>query len=143
MVLNSAPAGCAGGVGVSVASGNPDVTVHPDALAFTAANWNMAQTVTVTAGQDDDGAGGLRNNHRYGDGRGRAGRAGVFPSGGPAGVTPVRVRLAAALDGRRGGLGRRPALDGGHATVGERASTNCRPAANSRLSMLPNEQLAA
>ena len=49
-------AGCAGGVGVSVASGNPDVTVNPDALAFTTTNWNMAQTMTVTAQQDDDGA---------------------------------------------------------------------------------------
>ena len=30
VALNSAPVGCAGRVGVSVASGNPDVTVNPD-----------------------------------------------------------------------------------------------------------------
>ena len=55
VVLDTAPTGCSGGVGVSVASGNPDVTVNPDALAFTATNWDTAQTVTVSAEQDDDG----------------------------------------------------------------------------------------
>ena len=55
VVLNSAPVGCAGGVGVSVASGNPDVEADPTALTFTATTWNTPQTVTVTAGQDDDG----------------------------------------------------------------------------------------
>jgi len=34
-----------------------DLTLEPgDALTFTSANWNAAQTVTVTAGQDDDAA---------------------------------------------------------------------------------------
>ncbi len=55
LVLNSAPVGCAAGVGVSVASGNPDVEADPTALTFTATTWNTPQTVTVTAGQDDDG----------------------------------------------------------------------------------------
>ena len=55
VVLNSAPVGCAGGVGVSVASGNPDVEADPTALTFTATTWNTPQTVTVTAEQDDDG----------------------------------------------------------------------------------------
>ena len=55
LVLNSAPVGCSGGVGVSVASDNTDVTVNPDALAFTATSWDTAQTVTVSAEQDDDG----------------------------------------------------------------------------------------
>ena len=55
LVLNSAPVGCSGGVGVSVASDNPDVTVNPDALAFTTTGWDTAQTVTVSAEQDDDG----------------------------------------------------------------------------------------
>ena len=56
LVLNSAPVGCAGGVAVSIASGNPDVTPDPAALAFTATTWNTPQTVTVTAEQDDDNA---------------------------------------------------------------------------------------
>ncbi len=55
LVLNSAPVGCAGGVVVSVASGNPDVEADPTALTFTATTWNTPQTVTVTAQQDDDG----------------------------------------------------------------------------------------
>ncbi len=55
LVLDTAPTGCAGGVGVSVASGNPDVTPEPTALTFTATTWNTPQTVTVTAGRDDDG----------------------------------------------------------------------------------------
>ena len=55
VALASAPVGCAGGVGVSVASGNPDVTPEPTALTFTATTWNTPQTVTVTAEQDDDG----------------------------------------------------------------------------------------
>ncbi len=53
---DSPPTGCAGGVGVAVASSNADVAVSPSALTFTASNWNAAQTVTVTAAQDDDGA---------------------------------------------------------------------------------------
>ena len=56
LVLNSAPVGCSGGVGVSVASGNPDVEADPAALTFTATTWNTPQTVTVTAEQDDDNA---------------------------------------------------------------------------------------
>ena len=55
LVLDSAPTGCSGGVVVSAANGNPDVTPAPTALTFTAATWNTPQTVTVTAGQDDDG----------------------------------------------------------------------------------------
>ena len=37
-------------------SGSPDVTVSPSALTFTAENWNMARTVTVSAAQDADAA---------------------------------------------------------------------------------------
>ncbi len=55
LVLDSAPTGCSGGVAVSAASGNTDVTPAPTALTFTAATWNTPQTVIVTAGQDDDG----------------------------------------------------------------------------------------
>ena len=33
---------------------NADVTAEPAALTFTTANWNSAQTVTVSAAQDDD-----------------------------------------------------------------------------------------
>ena len=35
-------------------SGSSGVTVSPASLTFTSANWNTAQTVTVTAAQDDD-----------------------------------------------------------------------------------------
>ena len=56
LALSEAPTGCTGGVGVSVASGNPDVTPEPATLTFTPDDWNAPQTVTVTAEQDDDGA---------------------------------------------------------------------------------------
>ena len=55
LALDTRPTGCAAGVGVSVASGNPDVTPEPTALTFTPDDWNAPQTVTVTAEQDDDG----------------------------------------------------------------------------------------
>ena len=53
VALAAVPTGCTGGVGVAVASDNADVTVNPSTLTFTASNWNTAQTVTVTAAQDD------------------------------------------------------------------------------------------
>ena len=56
IVPDSPPTGCTGGVGIAVASNNADVTANPAARTFTASNWNTAQTVTVTAAQDDDGA---------------------------------------------------------------------------------------
>ena len=56
LVLDTRPTGCTNGVGLSVASGNPDVTPEPTALTFTPDDWNAPQTVTVTAEQDDDGA---------------------------------------------------------------------------------------
>ena len=37
-------------------TGGGDVSVSPTTLTFTSATWNTAQTVTVTAAQDDDGA---------------------------------------------------------------------------------------
>ena len=42
-----------GPVTVTPTSSNPDVTLS-GALSFNAANWNTAQTVTATAGRDDD-----------------------------------------------------------------------------------------
>ncbi|MBF2754316.1 MAG: hypothetical protein ISN29_03535, partial [Gammaproteobacteria bacterium AqS3] len=39
---------------VNVSSGNSDVTVSPSSLVFTPLNWNISQTVTLTAAQDDD-----------------------------------------------------------------------------------------
>ena len=54
LVLSEEPTGCAGGVGVSVAGANPDLAVDPTTLAFSTTTWNAPQTVTVTAGQDDD-----------------------------------------------------------------------------------------
>ena len=55
LVLDTRPTGCTAGVGVSVTSGNPDVTPEPTTLTFTPDDWNAPQTVTVTAQQDDDG----------------------------------------------------------------------------------------
>ena len=49
--LNTLPTG---DVMVDIGSSNPDVTVSPSSLTFTTTNWNSAQTVTVTAGQDFD-----------------------------------------------------------------------------------------
>ncbi len=56
LALDTRPTGCTNGVGLSVASGNPDVTPEPTTLTFTPDDWNAPQTVTVTAEQDDDGA---------------------------------------------------------------------------------------
>ena len=53
VVLDSQPVG--GEVTVTPASADSSaLTVMPDALRFTAANWNTPQTVTVTAARDDD-----------------------------------------------------------------------------------------
>ena len=51
--LGSEPAG---DVVVEIASDNSDVTVGGDELTFTDANWNVAQTVEVSAGHDGDAA---------------------------------------------------------------------------------------
>ena len=45
-----------GNVMVAISSNNTDVTVSSSTLTFTTTNWTSAQTVTVTAGQDDDAA---------------------------------------------------------------------------------------
>ena len=52
-------------VSVAVASGgDEDITVSPATLAFTTSNWRTAQTVTVSARDDDDGVNGSRQiNH--------------------------------------------------------------------------------
>ena len=51
--LNTQPSG---EVTVAISSDNTDVTASPSSLTFTATSWSSAQTVTVTAGQDDDAA---------------------------------------------------------------------------------------
>ena len=53
VVLTTLPTG---NVMVAISSNNPDVTVSSSTLTFTAGNWNSAQTVTVSAGQDADAA---------------------------------------------------------------------------------------
>ena len=59
VVLDSPPTGCAL-VRIDVASDDAGVTVSPAMLTFRRTGavqlWNAPQTVTVTAGQDDDGA---------------------------------------------------------------------------------------
>ena len=48
-------------VSVAVASGgDADITVRPPSLTFTTSNWNTAQTVTVSARDDDDAVNGSR-----------------------------------------------------------------------------------
>ena len=60
--LNTAPTA---DVVVEISSDNADVTVMPDSLTFTAANYATNQRVTVTAGQDADAADGTANlTHR-------------------------------------------------------------------------------
>ena len=51
--LNTLPTG---NVTVGIVSNNTDVTVPSSTLTFTTTTWNTAQTVTVSAGQDDDAA---------------------------------------------------------------------------------------
>ena len=59
VVLDSPPTGCAL-VRIDVASSHAGVAVSPAMLSFRRSGsvqlWNAPQTVTVTAGQDDDGA---------------------------------------------------------------------------------------
>ncbi len=55
VVLDSAPAdGRTVPVTVTVASDHTGVTASPATLTFTTSNWDTAQTVTVSAAQDDD-----------------------------------------------------------------------------------------
>ena len=56
--LNTAPTA---DVTVAIGSDNTDVTVSSSSLTFTTTNWNTAQTVTVSAGQDDDAANDTAN----------------------------------------------------------------------------------
>ena len=51
--LNTQPSG---EVTVAISSNNTDVTASPSSLTFTTTTWNTAQTVTVSAGEDDDAA---------------------------------------------------------------------------------------
>ena len=55
IVPDTPPTGCAAGIVVAVSSDNADVTANPAPLTFTTSTWNTAQTVTATAGPDDDG----------------------------------------------------------------------------------------
>ena len=58
VVLNTRPAA---NVVISLerqAGGDADLAASPTALTFLATNWNVAQTVTVTASEDDDGVDG-------------------------------------------------------------------------------------
>ncbi|WP_025769459.1 hypothetical protein [Thioalkalivibrio sp. HK1] len=41
-------------ISVSLANTNPDITVNPTSLTFTASNFDTAQTITVSAARDDD-----------------------------------------------------------------------------------------
>ena len=52
LALTSAPTG--GSAVLTLSSNNSDVTFTPSALTFTASNFSTAQTVTVSAAEDDD-----------------------------------------------------------------------------------------
>ena len=51
VVLNKLPTG---NVTITMASDNPDISPSPTALTFTTGDWYLPQTITVTAGADDD-----------------------------------------------------------------------------------------
>ena len=51
MNLNTQPTG---NVTITITSNNAEVTTNPSALTFTNSDWNTAQTVMVTAGEDTD-----------------------------------------------------------------------------------------
>ena len=53
VVLDTRPTAA---VTVAISSNNADVTTNSSSLTFTTTNWNSAQTVTVTAGDDPDAA---------------------------------------------------------------------------------------
>ena len=53
VVLDTVPSG---DVTVAISSDNTDVTLSSSSLTFTTTDWETAQTVTVTAGDDDDAA---------------------------------------------------------------------------------------
>ena len=55
IVPDTPPTGCAAGIVVAVSGDNADVTANPALLTFTTSTWNTAQTVTATAGPDNDG----------------------------------------------------------------------------------------
>ena len=97
--LSSEPTGA---VTVSIVSDNGDVTVSPDSLTFEAANWAVAQTVTVTAAADDDDFADRATLSHRGEGGGYdgveddvpvavAGGARIAASGGGSGTPRVYV----------------------------------------------------
>ena len=128
-----------GDVTVTVAGhAGTDVTPNPTTLTFTASNWDAAQTVTVTAGDDADtdgrygradpqrgergqrlrrhrdrrgGGDGERQRHRAGDGA--DGHAGRRATGGELDGGGQRHGLQGAVEvGRPGLQHRRPAVHG-------------------------------
>ncbi len=76
-----------GTVTVTVAvTGDVDITVSPSSLSFTTSDWNVAQTVTVSAGEDDDGADGVAFVHHH------------VASGGYDGLAPVTIGVTESDD---------------------------------------------
>ena len=71
--LNTLPPGNVT-VRLSRRTGDSDLTVSPAALTFTTANWNTAQTATVSAAEDDDAAVGKATIRNLASGTGYSGR---------------------------------------------------------------------
>ena len=72
VVLNTLPPGNVT-VTVSRRTGDRDLTVSPAKLTFTTANWNTAQTATVSAAEDDDAAAGTATIRNRASGSGYSG----------------------------------------------------------------------
>ena len=72
VVLNALPPGNVT-VRLSRRTGDSDLTVSPAALTFTTANWNTAQTATVSAAEDDDAAAGTATIRNLASGSGYSG----------------------------------------------------------------------
>ena len=71
VVLNTLPPGS---VTVTVSrTGDSDLTVSPTKLTFSTANWNTAQTATVSAAEDDDAADGEATIRNRASGSGYSG----------------------------------------------------------------------
>ena len=105
VVLDTAPAGAVT-VAVTLGSGAAaPITVTPLSLSFDSTTWSTAQTVTVTANQDDDALGGTRTlTHTVSDYPGVPSAADVLVTvndNDTAGVTITPTTLAVAEGGEQ------------------------------------------
>ena len=75
VVLDTEPTAAVTVTVAKTPGGDDDLTVNPTALTFTTGDWSTAQTVTVSAADDDDAAHGEATFTHSASGRGlRLGR---------------------------------------------------------------------